>query len=640
LQIELQVPLCFSVYGQVPNMTPPTVLNHRYRVVRVLASGGFGDTFLAEDSFLPSKRLCVIKQLKLLSDNPQVYEIVQSRFQREAAILEELGRASSQIPELYAYFEESGRFYLVQEWIEGQTLASKVRHEGVLSEFAVKQLLEKTLPVLGHIHDRGIIHRDIKPDNVILRRNDGLPVLIDFGAVKESVGTMVNSQGQTVSSIVIGTPGYMPPEQGVGRPLFSSDLYSLGLTCIYLLTGKQPQDLPTNHRTGEFAAWQTYAPTVSDQLTEILDRTIRYHPRDRFVTAQDMLDALQATMATSTVLTPVVMVAPASVTVTPMPPPVSVPPTYPDLSPSVPPVVEASGSLPSTPPTSLVSPPVPPTQVRPSSDRSSDRSSRSLIAAGITATLVVATTGGLYYYLQQVRPQQEAQAKLEELEMFQSQGDYQACLSAARSLQSTIQGSFSEDLRAQVTSIAANCASAQDQATLQAAVNIASQANPNWQQAIDKAKQIPETSAIYADAEKFINGWQKNALQDYLRVEGPKLSEQLADVVTELQPTVENVAADQVVINYDSSTNPRRATEAGIKTYTLIFMQLIAGDNKDTHADYKDFDELVVYPRGKNQQGSLTVDAWQTYLKAVASTPQNRTQLLENLQNQVQIQNR
>ncbi|PSB65677.1 serine/threonine protein kinase, partial [filamentous cyanobacterium CCP1] len=130
----------------------PTILNNRYRVLQVLAKGGFGETFLAEDSFLPSKRPCVIKQLKTMADNPQVYRIIQERFHREAAILEELGRSSSQIPELYAYFEESDRFYLVQEWVEGQTLANKVRQTGLLNESTAYQLLENILPVMGVIH--------------------------------------------------------------------------------------------------------------------------------------------------------------------------------------------------------------------------------------------------------------------------------------------------------------------------------------------------------------------------------------------------------------------------------------------------------------------------------------------------------
>ncbi|HEY9663030.1 MAG TPA: serine/threonine-protein kinase, partial [Allocoleopsis sp.] len=190
----------------------PTLLNDRYRVIRVLAKGGFGETFLVEDSFLPSKRLCVLKQLKLVADDPQVHLLAQNRFQREAAILEELGEACEQIPALYAYFEENDQFYLVQEWIEGQTLSDKVRAEGLFSEVMIRQLLADILPVLCFIHDRGIIHRDIKPSNIILRRTTGQPVLIDFGAVKEPVTTLLNAHGYTMSSIVIGTPGYMPAE--------------------------------------------------------------------------------------------------------------------------------------------------------------------------------------------------------------------------------------------------------------------------------------------------------------------------------------------------------------------------------------------------------------------------------------------
>jgi serine/threonine protein kinase, bacterial len=224
----------------------PSVLNNRYQVIRVLAQGGFGETFLAEDSFLPSKRLCLIKQLRFSVNDPKIYELVLERFQREAAILEELGRGNSQIPELYAYFEQEGQFFLVQEWIDGLTLANKVQTEGILSESAVSHFLEAILPIFIYVHDLGIVHRDVKPDNIILRQKDGLPVLIDFGAVKESVQNVLNSE--TASSIIIGTPGYMSPEQGVGRPIFSSDLYGLGLTEIYLLTGKLPQELPANDR--------------------------------------------------------------------------------------------------------------------------------------------------------------------------------------------------------------------------------------------------------------------------------------------------------------------------------------------------------------------------------------------------------
>lgn len=127
----------------------------------------------------------------------------------------------------------------------------------------------------------------------VVREQDGKPVLIDFGAVRESMATVVNSQGNPTSSIVIGTPGYMPSEQAAGRPIFSSDLYSLGMTVIYLLTGKQAQQLETDSQTGEII-WRQYAGHVSSIMAEAIDKAIAYHPRDRYPTARAMLDALQS----------------------------------------------------------------------------------------------------------------------------------------------------------------------------------------------------------------------------------------------------------------------------------------------------------------------------------------------------------
>jgi serine/threonine protein kinase, bacterial len=267
------------------------LLNNRYQVIRTLASGGFGETFLAEDTQMPSNRHCVIKLLKPIQNNPQIYQLVQERFQREAAILEDLGGESNQIPALYAYFQSNGQFYLVQEFIEGETLTARVSKQGIVSESAVRQILTSLLQVLEYVHSKRIIHRDIKPDNIILRHRDGLPVLIDFGAVRETMGTVVNSQGNPTSSIVIGTPGYMPSEQAIGRPIYSSDLYSLGITGIYLLTGCQPQELETDSRTGEIL-WHRKALNVSPTLKAVLDKAIAYHPRERFATAKEMLDGL------------------------------------------------------------------------------------------------------------------------------------------------------------------------------------------------------------------------------------------------------------------------------------------------------------------------------------------------------------
>jgi serine/threonine-protein kinase len=269
-----------------------TLLNNRYRVLQTLGSGGFGETFLAEDIHMPSNRRCVIKQLRPIHNNPQIYQLVQERFHREAAILEDLGGSTNQIPTLYAYFQFSGQFYVVQEWVEGETLTTKVQRQGLFTETAVRDLLVNLLPVLEYVHSKRIIHRDIKPDNIIIRNRDGKPVLIDFGAVRESMATVVNSQGNPTSSIVIGTPGFMPSEQAAGRPMYSSDIYSLGMTAVYLLTGKQPQELETDPRTGEIV-WRSYALNVSPTLAGIIDQAIAYHPRERFATAREMLEALQ-----------------------------------------------------------------------------------------------------------------------------------------------------------------------------------------------------------------------------------------------------------------------------------------------------------------------------------------------------------
>ncbi|MEO1634980.1 MAG: serine/threonine-protein kinase, partial [Cyanobacteria bacterium J06631_9] len=180
------------VADQIGN-APLILLSNRYKVLNVLGDGGFGQTFLVEDTHMPSNRQCVLKQLKPVHDKPELHQMVQDRFQREAAILEKLGEMHDQIPRLHAYFSEADQFYLVEEWVEGLTLTQKVIKDGPLSESAVQSILSNLLPVIGYVHSQRIVHRDIKPDNIILRQQDGKPVLIDFGAVKETMKTIINS---------------------------------------------------------------------------------------------------------------------------------------------------------------------------------------------------------------------------------------------------------------------------------------------------------------------------------------------------------------------------------------------------------------------------------------------------------------
>ena len=268
------------------------LLNNRYQVLDVLGGGGFSTTFLVEDTHMPSRRRCVLKQLKPVSVDPSIQALVQDRFRREAAILETLGELSGQIPSLYAYFTEANQYYLVQELVTGRTLAEVVQAQGALSETAVLNILLSLLPIIDLIHNRGIIHRDIKPENIILRDQDSQPVLIDFGAVKETLGTVVNPQGEPTSSVVIGTPGFMSTEQSRGFPTYASDLYSLGLTAIYLLTGRLPHELNIDPQTSQLR-WHQSVPNVSPGLAAVLDRSINLAARDRYPTAPDFLYALR-----------------------------------------------------------------------------------------------------------------------------------------------------------------------------------------------------------------------------------------------------------------------------------------------------------------------------------------------------------
>ncbi len=270
-----------------------TLLNNRYQVIKVLGAGGFGETFLAEDTHIPSRRRCVIKQLRPIANDPKTYQMIQQRFEREAATLEYLGDSCNQIPKLFAYFSENELFFLVQEWIEGPTLTNIVEEKGYEKETTVREILLSLLSVLDYVHSKGIIHRDIKPDNIILRATDNKPFLIDFGAVKETIRSVVSPSNHPTRSLVIGTPGYMPTEQAIGRPVYATDIYSLGLTAIYLLTGKHPPELQTHLQTGEII-WQEFVPDISPHLAKVINQAIQPHVSDRYSTASKMLYALKS----------------------------------------------------------------------------------------------------------------------------------------------------------------------------------------------------------------------------------------------------------------------------------------------------------------------------------------------------------
>ncbi|MFB2837797.1 protein kinase domain-containing protein [Floridanema evergladense] len=268
-------------------LNPGNIIGGRYQIIRSIGRGGFGQTYLAKDQQQLSKPLCVIKQLRLENDTPQTRQEAERRFSTEVKTLERLGH-HSQIPELLAHFKENQEFYLVQEFIKGENLKQEIKRRQRLNENDVIFLLQDVLEVLKFVHQQNVIHRDVKPDNLIRRQQDGKIVLIDFGAIKEISTLSMNLQGQPVLSIVIGTPPYTPPEQIDRHPRFSSDIYALGITAIEALLGECPQKDP---ETGEFG-WQERVQ-VSPKLANILNRMIRAKYQERYSFVVDVLNDLQ-----------------------------------------------------------------------------------------------------------------------------------------------------------------------------------------------------------------------------------------------------------------------------------------------------------------------------------------------------------
>ena len=267
------------------------LLRDRYRVVQALGQGGFGATFLSKDESLPGTPYCVIKQLRPAATSPHVMQMARDLFQREAKTLGKIGN-HPQVPRLLDYFEANQEFYLVQEYISGSTLQQEVKRSGPFSEAGVKQFLSEVLPMLQYIHNQQVIHRDIKPANLIRRSQDKKLVLIDFGAVKDQVNPeRAGASEQTaLTAYAIGTPGYAPPEQMAMRPVYASDIYALGVTCLYLLTGRSPKDMDYDPATGEIM-WREQVH-ISDHFAEVLQKMLEVSVRHRYQNAVDVLRAL------------------------------------------------------------------------------------------------------------------------------------------------------------------------------------------------------------------------------------------------------------------------------------------------------------------------------------------------------------
>jgi serine/threonine protein kinase len=263
------------------------LLRQRYRAIKLIGQGGFGKTFQAVDEDKPSKPYCVIKQFFPSAQGTETLEKAAELFKEEAIRLDTLGR-HPQIPELYAYFTgEDKRQYLVQEYVEGQNLEQELKEEGTFNESKIRHLLGEILPILEFIHSKQIIHRDIKPENILRRKADNKLVLVDFSASK-----FVTPLNRSVTGTVIGSAEYVAPEQVNGKAVNASDLYSLGVTCLYLLTGISPFDL---FDVGEHEwVWRQCLGDnrVSDELGSILDKLIEFGTKRRYQSAEEVLQAM------------------------------------------------------------------------------------------------------------------------------------------------------------------------------------------------------------------------------------------------------------------------------------------------------------------------------------------------------------
>lgn len=268
------------------------LLNGKYRVGKSLGQGGFGATYLAANVSLPGCPLCVIKQLRPASSVPEVFRMAKELFEREAKTLGRIGN-HPQVPTLLDFFEEGQQFYLVQEYVKGHNLQQEVKENGPFSEAGTKQFLSEIMPMMQYIHSQHVIHRDIKPANLIRREQDKKLVLIDFGAVKNQVNPEQsnNSSDQTaLTQFAIGTPGFAPPEQMAMRPVYASDIYAVGVTCIYLLTGKSPKELDYDPNTGEML-WEKHVH-ISPHFASVLKKMLESSVKHRYQSSEEVLKAL------------------------------------------------------------------------------------------------------------------------------------------------------------------------------------------------------------------------------------------------------------------------------------------------------------------------------------------------------------
>ena len=280
-------------------MQPPFpqgfVLKGRYAVRSTIGQGGMGRTYLAQD-LERFNETCVLKEFIPPQDSQEVTEKAKELFRREASVLYQIRHP--QVPEFRATFESEGILLLVQDYVEGKNyrnlLLDRLKVGQTFSENEIFALMQQLLPVLSYLHGHNIIHRDISPENLMLRSQDNLPVLIDFGVVQETTAKL-NSQMGIPASTVAGKAGYAPPEQlQSGNAYANSDLYALAVTSIVLLTGREPSELFDSINLAW--NWQQFA-NVNPAFARVINQMLSYKPTNRYRSADEVSQAMQVAQA-------------------------------------------------------------------------------------------------------------------------------------------------------------------------------------------------------------------------------------------------------------------------------------------------------------------------------------------------------
>lgn len=269
------------------------LLQARYQIVQSLDAGVFGQTYIAVDLVDPENSKCVIKNLKNSSFSPSYLDNLRLCFLNETAALNLLG-SHPQIPQLITCFEENEQLYLVQEFVEGHSLSVELpthQYWGCnWTESEVVQFLEDVLGILEFVHSQGVIHCDIKPENLIRRTIDGKLVLIDFGSI-QSVDLGLDGE-LPIDGIPVTSLGYIPPEQFIGQTQPNSDIYALGIIAIQAITGREALEFQVDPQTNEII-WRTQDISVNDYLAAVISQMIRYDCQERFQSAGEVLHILK-----------------------------------------------------------------------------------------------------------------------------------------------------------------------------------------------------------------------------------------------------------------------------------------------------------------------------------------------------------